>query len=193
MVAYGPLSIQTVGCGVVSPPITFPKGNETFHESQTISVRWNASVVPANCTPYSGILSLGYNYGARNPLNNSRTHRAPPSEGGSVLVPSVDLRAGAQNITFPDNLTTRDDYVLVLFGDALNVTPFFRVIGTGNESIIAPPPMASASFPLPSTQETLAPSGHDSSAAKAISSQKQCRFTVCHTLIMAAFLTWILY
>ncbi|TCD68167.1 hypothetical protein EIP91_011445 [Steccherinum ochraceum] len=173
------------GCGVVSPPITFPAGNDSFQAGQSITVRWNTSVIPQNCTPYTGFISLGYNYGAVNPINTSRTRMAPTDMPGNSLAPSVDIRTGSQQVTLPPNLTSRDDYVLLLWGDALNVTPFFLITGPGTDPIAAPSTTgitstASSTSSLLSTAETASSTSMRAASSSNSASSESMMATSCY-------------
>lgn len=101
-------------------------------------------MIPTGCMTYDGFISFGYNYGAKNGHNSTRTSMAPTDNAGKSialhgcsssslidltvisLAPSVNLRVGSQNVTFPSNLTTRDDYVLIreFTASSVNTTSF---------------------------------------------------------------------
>ncbi|KAF8592125.1 hypothetical protein K439DRAFT_1324806 [Ramaria rubella] len=95
---------------VFDPPILIPNATTVWTAGQTHNVTWDTSSLPP-MTPNAGTIVL-------------RT----PTAGIGTLATGFLLTAGIQSITLPENLTTENDYFLVLFGDSGNTSPEFTIL-----------------------------------------------------------------
>lgn len=132
---------------VVDPPITSPTADTVWHVGEKQLVTWSTEGLPANITNPVGMLVLGYNY------NNSENLML-----NSPLATNINYTDGQVLITVP-NVETREDYIVVLFGDSGNASPKFTII---NDS-------SSSSAPAPSTssvQTATTPTGSASPIAQ---------------------------
>ncbi|KAF8587494.1 hypothetical protein K439DRAFT_1614286 [Ramaria rubella] len=100
---------------VINPRITFPTAGAVFKAGQTITVTWDTSVLPVG-SPNKGMIVLGVN-----------TTTSENLQLDSPLAEDFLLTDGSHEITFPENLTTKHNYILDLFGDSGNISPEFTV------------------------------------------------------------------
>ncbi|KAF8524976.1 hypothetical protein JB92DRAFT_2702652 [Gautieria morchelliformis] len=100
-------------------PITAPRAGDTFTAGGTTSVAWHTAVLPASGSPsHNGTLVLGFVQSADFSEYLDTEH---------PLASGFSLQAGAQSVTFPEDLPSRDDYIIVLFGDSGNISPRFII------------------------------------------------------------------
>lgn len=52
---------------------------------------------------------------------------------GWTLANKFPLSAGTVSFTVPASLATRDDYIVVLFGDSGNASPHFKINGASSQ------------------------------------------------------------
>ncbi|KIK44355.1 hypothetical protein CY34DRAFT_66699, partial [Suillus luteus UH-Slu-Lm8-n1] len=97
------------------PPITSPTAGTLWHVGEKQLVTWNTDNLPANMTNPVGMLVLGYDY------NNSENLML-----NSPLATNINYTLGQVLITVP-NVETREDYIVVLFGDSGNASPMFTI------------------------------------------------------------------
>lgn len=114
---------------VVDPPITSPTADTVWQVGEKQLVTWSTDGLSPNVTNPVGMLVLGYMY------NNSENLML-----SSPLATNLNYTDGQVLITVPD-VETREDYIVVLFGDSGNASPEFTII---NDS-------SSSSAPAPST------------------------------------------
>ncbi|KAG2060625.1 hypothetical protein BDR06DRAFT_993358 [Suillus hirtellus] len=117
---------------VVDPPITSPTADTVWQVGEKQLVTWSTDDLSPNVTNPVGMLVLGYMY------NNSENLML-----SSPLATNINYTDGQALITVPD-VETREDYIVVLFGDSGNASPEFTII---NDS-------SSSSTPAPSTYST---------------------------------------
>jgi hypothetical protein len=135
---------------VVDPPITSPTAGTVWQVGEKQLVTWSTNGLSSNVTNPVGMLVLGYMY------NNSENLML-----NSPLATNINYTVGQVLITVP-NVETREDYIVVLFGDSGNASPEFTII---NDS-------SSSSTPAPSTSsqvQSSTPTGSASPTAQASS------------------------
>ncbi|KAG2758179.1 hypothetical protein P692DRAFT_20824264 [Suillus brevipes Sb2] len=146
---------------VVDPPITSPTAGTLWHVGEKQLVTWNTDNLPANMTNPVGMLVLGYNY------NNSENLML-----NSPLATNINYTVGQVLITVP-NVVTREDYIVVLFGDSGNTSPMFTIINdSSSSSAPATAPASTTSSPVQSPTPTSSASatGQTPSASPLITS-----------------------
>ncbi|EIW81344.1 hypothetical protein CONPUDRAFT_82328 [Coniophora puteana RWD-64-598 SS2] len=107
---------------VVDPPITSPNASTVWHAGETQTVTWSTDNLPSQQTTSTGMLVLGYQF------NNSENLMLD-----SPLATGFQYTDGQAQITVPD-VPTRNDYIVVLFGDSGNASPQFTIIGSSSSS-----------------------------------------------------------
>ncbi|KAH7884958.1 hypothetical protein F5I97DRAFT_1881208 [Phlebopus sp. FC_14] len=122
---------------VVDPPITSPTANTVWHVGEQQTVTWNTTGLPSNPSNPNGMLVLGYMY------NNSENLMLD-----SPLATNLNYSTGQAQITVP-NVSTREDYIVVLFGDSGNASPQFTIINDASSSTTPTP--SPTSTPIAST------------------------------------------
>ncbi|KIM66803.1 hypothetical protein SCLCIDRAFT_1210858 [Scleroderma citrinum Foug A] len=134
---------------VVAPPITSPTAGVVWHVGETQTVTWSTASLPVNITNPNGMLVLGYLF------NNSENLML-----SSPLATNINYANGEVQITVP-NVPTRNDYIVVLFGDSGNASPQFTIINdsssSGTPTISAPPANGTPTSPASPSGST--PSG----------------------------------
>ncbi|KAH7885263.1 hypothetical protein F5I97DRAFT_1928664 [Phlebopus sp. FC_14] len=108
--------VQPVELLVWSPTITSPKLGDVWLTGSTQNVTWLIDDIPDEKKNSTGLLLLGYF--ANNSENLDIKH--PLASGFPIAWGWVD-------ITVPTNLTRRDNYTVVLFGDSGNASPAFTI------------------------------------------------------------------
>ncbi|KAL4073105.1 hypothetical protein V8B97DRAFT_180027 [Scleroderma yunnanense] len=148
------LAVPVAVRDVVAPPITSPTAGAVWHVGETQTVTWSTANLPVNITNPNGMLVLGYLY------NNSENLML-----NSPLATNINYADGQVQITVP-NVPTRDDYIVVLFGDSGNASPQFTIINdsssSGTPTTSVPPPSGTSTTPA-SPQGTSPPSPSGSS------------------------------
>lgn len=133
---------------VVDPPITSPTAGTAWHVGEKQLVTWSTVGLSSNVTNPAGMLVLGYMY------NNSENLML-----NSPLATNINYADGQVLITVP-NVETREDYIVVLFGDSGNASPEFTIIDDSSSSS-APAPSTSSSV------QSATPTGSASPTAQA--------------------------
>ncbi|KAJ8593661.1 hypothetical protein M405DRAFT_810483 [Rhizopogon salebrosus TDB-379] len=118
---------------VVDPPITSPTAGTVWHVGETQLVTWSTIGLSSNVTNPVGMLVLGYMYN----MSENLMLNAP-------LATNINYSTGQAQITVP-NVDTREDYIVVLFGDSGNASPEFTIISDSSS------PSSSSSASTPST------------------------------------------
>ncbi|KAG1743307.1 uncharacterized protein EDB91DRAFT_1017322, partial [Suillus paluster] len=95
---------------VVDPPVTSPTAGTVWHVGEKQLVTWSTNALPVNMTNPVGMLVLGYIILLDSPLATN-----------------INYTVGQVQITVP-NVDTREDYIVVLFGDSGNASPQFTII-----------------------------------------------------------------
>ncbi|KAI0349584.1 hypothetical protein OH77DRAFT_1414735 [Trametes cingulata] len=103
---------------VFRPQITEPKEGDVWTVGSVQTITWDTSNIPAANQNQTGLILLGF------------------IEDGSIdehlnttnpLASNFPITAGSVNVNVPD-VTPRDDYVVVLFGDSGNTSPKFSIV-----------------------------------------------------------------
>ncbi|KAG6334316.1 hypothetical protein ID866_4770 [Astraeus odoratus] len=127
---------------VVSPPITSPTAGAVWHVGETQTVTWSTANLPVNITNPNGMLVLGY-------LSNNSENLMLDSP----LATNINYTVGQVEITVP-NVPTRDDYIVVLFGDSGNASPEFTIINDASGTTTSPPTAATTTTTPASSAST---------------------------------------
>ena len=129
--------ISVVQCIIVNPKIFVPNNQTVWYVGCQADIAWDTSQIVTTGplqTETSGPIMLGY--------------IIPPNPSEHLfltLVPNVNLTLGFAHITVP-NVPTRNDYIVVVFGDSGNASPPFtirrgnRCCGPPGPPIRLPPP-----------------------------------------------------
>ncbi|KAF8588588.1 hypothetical protein K439DRAFT_595864 [Ramaria rubella] len=157
---FGSINARVVRRDVIDPPITYPTAGTVWNVNDRHNVTWDTSVIPPGFNS-TGMIVLGFLDDADG--DNEHLDLNNPLAQGFLLT------AGRAEITVP-SVTTRDTYIIVLFGDSGNASPKFTIT---NISISSPPSSTSflATVPLTSVTApsaasvTPSASGGDSSSA----------------------------
>ncbi|EIW53254.1 uncharacterized protein TRAVEDRAFT_87231, partial [Trametes versicolor FP-101664 SS1] len=120
---------------VLRPPITSPKAGDVWTVGTTQTVTWNTTGIPASVgNPIGGML-LGYLEDGQQHLDTGIfIFQALTSTCGQQLNLDIEnplaegflITAGSVEVTVPQ-VATRDDYIVVLFGDSGDVSPEFTI------------------------------------------------------------------
>ncbi|KAI0372271.1 hypothetical protein BV20DRAFT_940446 [Pilatotrama ljubarskyi] len=103
---------------VFRPQITAPKAGDVWTVGTVQTIAWDTSNIPAANQNQTGLILLGF------------------IEDGSIdehlnttnpLASNFPITAGSVSVNVPD-VTPRDDYVVVLFGDSGNTSPQFSIV-----------------------------------------------------------------
>ncbi|KIK26771.1 hypothetical protein PISMIDRAFT_675708 [Pisolithus microcarpus 441] len=108
--------VQPVELLVFSPTITSPTASTVWITNTTANVTWSTDNIPAESQNSTGLLLLGYN--------------STGSENLDIYHPLASqfpLSQGWVQFTVPYNLTYKNDYIVVLFGDSGNASPQFTI------------------------------------------------------------------
>ncbi|CAD6888508.1 unnamed protein product [Tilletia controversa] len=110
---------------VYNPTITYPRRDTVWKAGDQVHVNWRTADIPKAYRSHRGSIMLGY--------------RPSNGEGGlnlhRTLASRFPIMAGSMSFTLPDNLPTRNDYIVVLFGDSGNASPLFTIRGRQNELV----------------------------------------------------------
>ncbi|KAI6030919.1 hypothetical protein F5J12DRAFT_955231 [Pisolithus orientalis] len=111
-----PVTTQPVELLVFSPTITSPTAGIVWITNTKANVTWLTSNIPAEKQNTTGLLLLGYE--ANNSENLDIYH---------PLASQFPLAQGWVEFTVPSNLTYKNNYIVVLFGDSGNASPQFTI------------------------------------------------------------------
>ncbi|KZT11949.1 uncharacterized protein LAESUDRAFT_733847 [Laetiporus sulphureus 93-53] len=100
---------------VISPDITSPTLLTVWTVGSTQTITWDVSKVPQTGANATGLVLLGYSEDKSENLDIQ-----------SPLATQFLIGDGQVDITVP-NVTTRNDYIVVLFGDSGNASPTFTI------------------------------------------------------------------
>ncbi|KAF8592122.1 hypothetical protein K439DRAFT_386795 [Ramaria rubella] len=98
---------------IFDPPILIPNATTVWTAGQSHNVTWDASNPPKSISNRA-LIELRTSF--VNEFN------------AITLAADFSLLAGIQLITLPGNLSTRNDYVIDLFGDSGNISPEFTIL-----------------------------------------------------------------
>ncbi|KIY68334.1 hypothetical protein CYLTODRAFT_395607 [Cylindrobasidium torrendii FP15055 ss-10] len=130
---------------VYSPPITFPTAGTVWVAGQEATVTWDTSGIPSDLTNSLGMVVLGY------------VTDDSPSEHLMIDTPlakGFELSDGQVNITIP-MVDSRNDYIIVLFGDSGNASPKFAIRGAAEAGGGAESSTETSSSPIPITGSSI--------------------------------------
>ncbi|KAM5534991.1 hypothetical protein V8D89_011364 [Ganoderma adspersum] len=102
---------------VFRPDITAPVAGAVWNTGTIQTITWDTSDIPTEALNQTGLVLLGY------------IEDGDMSEHLDVQHPLASrfpITDGSVNITVPE-VDTRDDYVIVLFGDSGNTSPKFTI------------------------------------------------------------------
>ncbi|KAH9936223.1 uncharacterized protein B0H18DRAFT_1081901 [Fomitopsis serialis] len=103
-----------------SADISAPNIFTTWQVGSTQTIKWDPSQVPQTAANHTGVVLLGY---YENDSENLDTQ--------TPLVTGFQISDGQVDITVP-NVPTRNDYIVVLFGNSGNASPTFTITGTNS-------------------------------------------------------------
>ncbi|OSC97211.1 hypothetical protein PYCCODRAFT_1350861, partial [Trametes coccinea BRFM310] len=102
---------------VFRPHITSPQAGAVWPVGSTQTVTWDTSDIPEEARNQTGLILLGYLEG-----DDTDEHLGV----NDPLAYNFPITAGSAQVTVPD-VQTRNDYVVVLFGDSGNTSPKFTI------------------------------------------------------------------
>ncbi|KAJ3504555.1 hypothetical protein NLJ89_g7878 [Agrocybe chaxingu] len=100
---------------VFNPPITSPKASVAWPKGSEQVIQWDTTGIPTSRISTTGVVLLG--------------HMKNGSENLDIdhpLAVGFPLHAGSVKVITP-NVTARNDYFVVLFGDSGNKSPKFKI------------------------------------------------------------------
>lgn len=97
---------------VFVPPITSPNASTVWYAGEKYNVTWETAGAPVNITNKYGRIVLA--------TNGLQDYENPIAANFSILL-------GSYEVTAP-NVTTGNEYAIVLFGDSGNYSPQFTII-----------------------------------------------------------------
>ncbi|KZT11972.1 uncharacterized protein LAESUDRAFT_719922 [Laetiporus sulphureus 93-53] len=106
------VSAFPVARDVYVPQITSPTADTIWIAGEKYNVTWDTSDAPVNITNYLGRVVLATNY--------VEDYEHPLASNFSILLGSIEVTA--------PNVTTGNDYSIVLFGDSGNYSPEFTIL-----------------------------------------------------------------
>lgn len=106
---------------IVNPRIIIPTNETIWYAGCDADIAWDTLQIVPNVTETHGPIMLGFIV----PLSINE-HLF------FTLVPDTDLTTGSAHITVP-NVPTRNDYIVVVFGDSGNASPLFTIRNGGNK------------------------------------------------------------
>ncbi|CDR88732.1 uncharacterized protein SPSC_05564 [Sporisorium scitamineum] len=113
---------------VYNPQITSPTSETVWTAGKTYTVTWKVSDIPAEAEGHKGTIKLGY----------------LPADGSGgenlkwTLADGFAIKDGQTSVTFPTDLATRNDYIVVVMGDSGNASDKFTIIAAGATEQEAP-------------------------------------------------------
>jgi len=111
--------VQPVDLIAFAPTITSPSGGEVWLAGSTHNVTWLTNNVPSEAQSYTVDILLGYYENSSENLDNQ-----------SPLAIDVPIMSGSAEITLPQDLTFRDDYIIVVMGDSGDASNPFTILPT---------------------------------------------------------------
>ncbi|TFY55399.1 hypothetical protein EVJ58_g8274 [Rhodofomes roseus] len=103
-----------------SADIQSPNVFSVWPVGSTQTIKWDPSQVPQTAANHTGIVLLGYYEDDSENLDTRASSRRPRSWRG------FQIADGQVDITVP-NVTERNDYIVVLFGNSGNASPTFTI------------------------------------------------------------------
>ncbi|CDO71012.1 hypothetical protein BN946_scf184844.g16 [Trametes cinnabarina] len=115
------LAAASVACAApaddFSPPITSPKAGDVWTIGSTQNVTWDTSNIPPHNVNQTGLILLGYLEDGSEDEHLDINH---------PLAVNFPITAGFALVDVPE-VKSRDDYVVVLFGNSGNTSPKFII------------------------------------------------------------------
>lgn len=102
---------------VYNPHITCPVASTVWTAGHSYTVEWDTSDIPAEAESYKGMIKLGYT----------------PADGAGglnlhwTLADGFPIKDGKVQVTLPEHLNERDDYIVVVMGDSGNASHMFTI------------------------------------------------------------------
>ncbi|KAG6334255.1 hypothetical protein ID866_4830 [Astraeus odoratus] len=109
--------VQPVELLVFSPNITSPNGQTVWFTGSKQNVTWETDNIPDEKKNSTGLLLLGH-----------QTNNSENLDIHNPLATQFPISLGYVEITVPQGLENRTDYIVVLFGDSGNACPEFTII-----------------------------------------------------------------
>ncbi|GLB45468.1 putative ser-Thr-rich glycosyl-phosphatidyl-inositol-anchored membrane family protein [Lyophyllum shimeji] len=101
---------------VWNPRILSPKANMLWLAGSKHTVTWDTTNIPREKIGSTGLILLGYDGTESENLDIEHP-----------LATGFRIDRGSTTVVVPRNLTARDDYFIVLFGDSGNTSPKFKI------------------------------------------------------------------
>ncbi|KAI1790164.1 hypothetical protein LXA43DRAFT_891553 [Ganoderma leucocontextum] len=101
----------------IRPDITAPTAGAVWNVGSLQTITWDTSDIPTEAMNQTGLILLGY-------LQDGDTSEHLDLD--HPLASGFPITAGSVDVTVPQ-MNTRDDYVIVLFGDSGNTSPKFTI------------------------------------------------------------------
>lgn len=106
---------------VINPKINKPDAGTSWRAGQQVTIQWDTTYFDGTGNVpipdgYKGAIKLGYLEG-----DDYNEHLLWD------LASDFPLNAGAQSVTLPNDLVTRNGYIIVLMGNSGNASPKFRI------------------------------------------------------------------
>ncbi|KAI0632225.1 hypothetical protein C8Q77DRAFT_910051 [Trametes polyzona] len=120
---------------VYRPHVIAPQAGDVWPVGSTQTITWDTSDIPEEAKNQTGLVLLGYIE------DGSENEHLDVGHPLAVRFPIAD---GKTEVTVPD-VPTRDDYVIVLFGDSGNTSPKFTIQGSAVSSAV--PSVSAVSTP----------------------------------------------
>ncbi|KAI0372273.1 hypothetical protein BV20DRAFT_964416 [Pilatotrama ljubarskyi] len=110
---------------VFRPHVTSPKAGDVWPAGSVQTVTWDTSDIPEESKNQTGLILLGYIEG--DDINEHLDVANP-------LAVNFPITAGSAQVKVPE-VTPRNDYVVVLFGDSGNTSPKFTITTDAGSSL----------------------------------------------------------
>ncbi|SPO28346.1 uncharacterized protein UTRI_04743 [Ustilago trichophora] len=108
---------------VYNPHITSPVASTVWTAGQSYTVEWDSSDIPVEAESYKGMIKLGYT----------------PADGAGglnlhwTLADGFPIKDGKVQVTLPEDLKQRNDYIVVVMGDSGNASEKFTIKSAGSD------------------------------------------------------------
>jgi len=116
-VSAAPMPAGPVMNVVFNPMITSPQASNVWATSSVQTITWQTDMIPVEEQNSTGTILLGW---VNATSQDEHLNVAQP------LATGFQLMLGTINVTVPV-VPTRDDYIVVLFGDSGNASPKFTI------------------------------------------------------------------
>ncbi|KAI8968073.1 hypothetical protein BD414DRAFT_506494 [Trametes punicea] len=110
-------AVSAAPLDVINPVVMSPKAGDVWHIGTIQNVTWDTSGISPSDANHTGLILLGFIEGDSTDEHLDTKH---------PLAVNFPIGAGSVIVEVPD-VTPRDDYVVVLFGDSGNTSPKFTI------------------------------------------------------------------